>query len=83
MVPKKLGKKRLIFDTRRANQHFPLPWHCVLSTSASWAGLHLPVDSAYHMAQTDVNTAFYRILAPNGMSEFSFCLNQSFHREGV
>ena len=37
------------------------------------AGLQLPSDSAYHMAQTDVNTAFHRILAPNGMSDFSFC----------
>ena len=70
VVPKKLGKQRLIFDTRRVNQHFWRPWHCVLPTPASWAGLQLPSDSAYHMAQTDVNTAFYRILAPNGMSEF-------------
>ena len=69
VVPKKLGKQRLIFDTRRVNQHFRRPWHCALPTPASWAGLQLPVDSTYHMAQTDVNTAFYCILAPLGMCQ--------------
>ena len=84
VVPKKLGKQRLIFDIRRVNQHFRRPWHCVLPTPASW--LQLLSDSAYHMAQTDVNTAFHRILAPNGMSEF-FILpsvpTQLLFREGV
>ena len=70
VVPKKLGKQRLIVDTRPVNQHFRRPWNCVLPTPVSWAGLQLPLDSAYHMAQTDVNTAFYRILAPSGMSEY-------------
>ena len=70
VVPKKLGKQRLIFDTRRVNQHFRRPWHCVLLAPPSWAGLQLPSDSAYHMVETGVNTAFHRILAPNGMSEF-------------
>ena len=65
VAPKKLGKQRLIFDIRLVNQHFRRPWHCVLPH------LHLGwvYHSAYHMAQTDVNTAFYRILAPTGMSE--------------
>ena len=72
VVPKKLGKQMLIFDTRRVNQHFRRPWHCAVPTLASWAGLQLPVDSTYHMAQTDVNNAFYRILAPPGMSESFF-----------
>ena len=49
------------------NQHFRR--HCALPTPASWAGLQLPFGSTYHMAQTDVNNAFYRILAPPGMSE--------------
>ena len=70
VVPKKLRKQRLTVDTRRVNQHYRRPWHCVLPTPASWAGLQLPADSAYHMAQTDVNTAFHRILAPTGMSEY-------------
>ena len=65
VVPKKLWKQRLIFDTRLRR-----PWHCVSPTPASWAGLQLPADSAYHMAQTDVNTAFYLILAPTGTSEY-------------
>ena len=69
VVPKKLGKQRLIFDTRRVNQRFRRQWHCVLPTPASWAGLQLPADSALHMAQNDVNTAFCRILAPTGTSE--------------
>ena len=30
VVPQKLGKQRLIFDTRRVNQHFLRPWHCAL-----------------------------------------------------
>ena len=47
---RKLGKQTLIFDTRRVNQHFRRPWHCALPES--WAGLQLPSDSAYHMAQT-------------------------------
>ena len=38
----------------------------MLPTPASLAGSQLPLDSAFHMAQTDVNTAFYRILAPSG-----------------
>ena len=79
VVPKKLGKQRLIFDTRRVNQHFRRPWYCVLPTPASWAGLQLPVDSACHMAQTDVNTAFYRILAPTGMSEYFILPRVSTH----
>ena len=86
VVPKKLGKQRLIFDTRRVNQLFRLPWHCALPTPSSWAGLQLPADSAYHMAQTDVNTAFYRILAPTGMSEYFILPRVSTHlllREGV
>ena len=70
MVPEKLGKQRLIFDTRRVNQHFRRPWHCALPTPASWAGLQLPVGSTYHMAQTDVNNAFFRILARPGMSDY-------------
>ena len=57
VVPKKPGELRLIFDTRRVNQHFRRPWHRVLPTPASWAGLQLPVDSAYHLIRTDVNTA--------------------------
>ena len=70
VVPKKPGEQRLIFDTRRVNQHFRRPWHCVSPAPASWAGLQLPIDSAYHMAHTDVNTAFHRILALSGMSEY-------------
>ena len=54
VVPKKLGKQRLIFDTRHVNQHFRRPWHCVLPTPASWAGLQLPIYSAYHMADCQV-----------------------------
>ena len=38
VVPKKLGKQRLIFDTLRVNQHFRRPWHCVMPAPASWAG---------------------------------------------
>ena len=72
MVPKKPGKQRLIFDTRRVSRHFRRTWHCVLPAPASWAGVQLPSDSAYYMAQTDVNTAFYCILAPYQMSEFLF-----------
>ena len=86
VVPKKTGKQRLIFDTSRVNPHCRRPWHCVLPTLASWAGLQFTSDSAYHMAQTDVNTAFFRILAPTGMSEY-FILprvsTQLLLREGV
>ena len=86
VVPKKLGKQRFIFDTRRVNQHFRRPWHCALPSPGSWAGLQLPVDSAYHMAQTVVTSAFCRILAPPGMSE-CFILpsvsTQLLLREGV
>ena len=52
------------------NQHFRRPWRCALPTPASWAGLQLPVGSTYHMAQTDVNNAFFRILARPGMSDY-------------
>ena len=38
VVPSKQGKQRLIFDTRRVNQHFRRPWHCALPTPSSrWA----------------------------------------------
>ena len=66
VVPKKLGKQMLIFDARRVNQHFRRPWHCVLPTPASWAGLQLPADLAYHMAQTDVNRILARVSATSG-----------------
>ena len=83
VVQKKSGKQMPISDTRRVNQHFRRPWHTVLCILG---GFQLPSGSAYHMAQTDVNTAFYRILAPNGMSEF-FILpsvpTQLLQREGV
>ena len=68
VVPKKKDKERLI-STLVVNQHFRRPWHCALPTPSSWAGLQLPAISAYHMAQTDVNTAFYRISTFNGMGE--------------
>ena len=84
--PKKLGNLRLIFDTCRVNQPFRRPWHCVMPSPASWDGLQLPSDSAYHVALTDVNTALHGVLVPNGMSEF-FTLSsvpaQLFLREGV
>ena len=67
VVPNKLGKQRLIFDSRRVNQHFRRLWHCALPTPVSWAGLQLLVGSTYHVSQTDVNNAFHRILAPPGM----------------
>ena len=63
-------EERLIFDTRRVNQHFRRPWQCALPTPSSWAGLQLPANSACHMAQTDVNTAFYRMSAPDKMCEY-------------
>ena len=86
VVPKKLEKQRLIFDTQRVNQHFRRPWHCALPAPASWAELQLPVGSTYQMAQTDVNNAFHRILAPPGMSEyfiFPSVSTQLLLREGV
>ena len=86
VVPKKQGKQRFIFDTRRVNQHFRRPWQCMLPTLACWAGFQLPIDPTNHMAQTSVNTAFCRILAPPGMSEY-FMLpsvsTQILLREGV
>ena len=42
VVQKKLGKQMIIFDTRRVNQNFRWPWHCVLPTPASWAGSSPP-----------------------------------------
>ena len=69
-----------------SNQHLRRPWHCVLPAPASWAGFPLSSHSAYHMAQTDVNAAFYRILAPTGMSEYFILPNVSTQlllREGV
>ena len=49
---------------------FRPPWRCAFLTTPSSAGLQLPAGAAYHMAQTDVNTEFYRILAPDGISEY-------------
>ena len=70
VVPKKKDTQRLIFDTRRVNQHFRRPLRCALPAPSSWTGLQLRANSAYHMAQTDVNTAFYRRSAPDGMCEY-------------
>ena len=68
VVPKKSGKQMLFFDTQRVNQHFSLTMALRVAYSSSWAGLQLPAGAAYDIAQTDVNTAFCRIL--DWMSEY-------------
>ena len=71
MVPEKPRKQRLVFDTHRVNQHFLRLTgivRCPLRRPGQDCNSQL--TSAYHMAQTDVNTAFYRILALLGMSEY-------------
>ena len=75
-VPKKDGRQRLILDTRIANTKFKGPWHVSLPTAAAWRNLELEAQQPLHLAQMDVNNAFYRIAMPPGLSKY-FCLPQA------
>ena len=40
-----------------------------LPTSGAWASLEVPPDAELHMAQVDVEAAFFRIDTPAGLDE--------------
>ena len=63
-------QQRLIVDTRVANQHVRRPRHSSLPTAAVWSALEIGPSEQLHVQQVDAATAFYRIKAPHGMSEY-------------
>eukprot|EP00959_Pyramimonas_sp_CCMP1952_P311943 6528439-Pyramimonas_sp.AAC.1 len=61
--------QRLIIDPRRVNDLFEAPAHTVLPTAGAWSALETPMDQELHLAQADVDNAFYRIGLPCGAQE--------------
>ncbi|CAK0791906.1 unnamed protein product, partial [Prorocentrum cordatum] len=68
-VHKSNGMQRLIIDPRRVNDLFEAPAHTVLPTAGAWSALEVPMDQELHLAQADVDNAFYRIGLPRGAQE--------------
>ncbi|CAK0822951.1 unnamed protein product, partial [Prorocentrum cordatum] len=60
---------RLIFDARRVNARSHEPDHSQLPSAAAWAALRTEPTSSLHMAQADVDNAFYRVKLPDKMDE--------------
>ena len=86
VVPKKLGETDAFFLIPVVESTLSTAMALCAACSCILVGSQFPKDSAYHMAQTDVNTAFYRILAPSGMSEYFILPSVSTElllREGV
>ncbi|CAK0839371.1 unnamed protein product, partial [Prorocentrum cordatum] len=68
-VHKSNGMQRLIIDPRRVNDLFEAPAHTVLPTAGAWSALEVPMGQELHLAQADVDSAFYRIGLPRGAQE--------------
>ncbi|CAK0867614.1 unnamed protein product, partial [Prorocentrum cordatum] len=60
---------RMIADTRVANMRFRLPAHSELPTAGAWSSLAVPKGKSLHLAQMDVDNAFYRIATPLGLRD--------------
>ncbi|CAK0792247.1 unnamed protein product, partial [Prorocentrum cordatum] len=63
------GQQRMVLDTRRVNRMFYDPDVAELPTAGSWQSLRLGADSSLFLGQCDIEAAFYRFLAPPGLSE--------------
>ncbi|CAK0874488.1 unnamed protein product, partial [Prorocentrum cordatum] len=63
------GERRMALDARRVNRMFYDPDVAELPTAGSWQSLRLEADSSLYLGQCDIEAAFYRFLAPAGLSE--------------
>lgn len=69
-MKKKDGKRqRLVLDTRAANASFRRPDHCALPTPAAMSSLRAEGGMGVHMAQVDIDNAFYRLPLPDLMEK--------------
>jgi hypothetical protein len=69
-VAKSNDRQRIIFDTRIINTDFVEPAHTSLPSAAAWSQLQLTPGAQFHMAQLDVENAFYRIRVPPDADHF-------------
>ena len=69
-VAKSNNRQRIIFDTRIINTDFVEPAHTSLPSAAAWSQLQLTPGAQFHMAQLDVENAFYRIRVPPDADHF-------------
>ena len=69
-VAKSNNRQRIIFDTRIINTDFIEPAHTSLPSAAAWSQLQLTPGAQFHMAQLDVENAFYRIRVPPDADHF-------------
>eukprot|EP00959_Pyramimonas_sp_CCMP1952_P237899 4971296-Pyramimonas_sp.AAC.1 len=69
-VLKKDRSLRLILDTRCVDSLFVKPKHAHLPLPAAWAAVRTRADAPLYLAQMDVNSAFFRVRAPPGLSKF-------------
>ncbi|CAK0904966.1 unnamed protein product [Prorocentrum cordatum] len=60
---------RMIADTRVANMRFRPPAHSEPPTAGAWSSLAVPEGKSLHLAQMDVDNAFYRIATPPGLRD--------------
>ncbi|CAK0861612.1 unnamed protein product, partial [Prorocentrum cordatum] len=70
LVRKTSGQLRPIIDARLVNSRFVDPHHTVLATQGSWQSLETPEGGLLHVAQLDVDSAFYRIDLPPGLDQY-------------
>eukprot|EP00959_Pyramimonas_sp_CCMP1952_P013363 281840-Pyramimonas_sp.AAC.1 len=57
-------------DTRVANMRFRPPAHSELPTAGAWSSLAVPEGKSLHLAQMDVDNAFYRVATPPGLRDY-------------
>ncbi|CAK0860364.1 unnamed protein product [Prorocentrum cordatum] len=69
-VAKSDGRRRLALDTRKAFSHFNDPATAELPTAGVWGGLRTRESDELVVEQVDIEAAFYRVGAPEGLSDF-------------
>ena len=69
-VKKKDGNLRVIFDCRRANQHFAAPPGVNLFSAASFSEFVVEEDTKVYYGSCDVKNAFYQHALPGWLSNY-------------
>ena len=69
-VPKSNGKLRMVLDTRGVNTMFIDPPKTELPTPAAIASLETPAGHRVHLAQADIENAFYGMMVPPALRTF-------------
>eukprot|EP00959_Pyramimonas_sp_CCMP1952_P022088 464327-Pyramimonas_sp.AAC.1 len=67
-VSKKDHALRLILDTVCLNNLFAKPKHSHFPSPAAWAAARARADAPMYLAQMGVNSAFFRVMTPPGLS---------------